>query len=507
MIGLLTVAPLLHSTVQAGNILLPGQGASGLGTAYAGGAAQAEDASTIYFNPAGIALLRDVELQSGLTVAFPTARFSNEGSHYNLPNTPFNGRPISGGNGGDPGSPAAVPYLFISQPLIRSPQYGDLAIGIGLSVPFGLQTDYSTGWVGRYSTLRSKLSAIDLEPAIAYRLWNHLSVGASINIQYVSARLTEAIDLGEAGAQAIHEFTLALPALLEARGVPPAAIPAVVASTQQAYRNAGLIPGGRDAISEVSGNSWGVGFTLGAILEYLKGDENSFFQDGRVGFSYRSPITQQIQGNAQFRSVPILTAPGVPVQFPVPNLFAGTFFDQEASASLNLPDIYHFSIYQRFLRQLALMSDVEWVRWSRLQSVAIKFSNAGTPSASIKLNYADSTRLAIGLEWFATKNLTCRCGFAYDRTPVTSAAFRIPQLPDNDQYTLSLGIRWSPTQFMDIDLGYAHMFIPQGESDVRDNQGHIFHGRFSTASNLVSIGATVRWARPREEKIITPSLK
>lgn len=221
-----------------------------------------------------------------------------------------------------------------------------------MSVPFGLQTDYSTGWVGRYSTLRSKLSAIDLEPAIAYRLWNHLSVGASINIQYVSARLTEAIDLGEAGAQAIDEFTLALPALLEARGVPSAAIPAVVASTQQAYRNAGFIPGGRDAISEVTGNNWGVGFTLGAILEYLKGDENSFFQDGRVGFSYRSPITQQIQGNAQFRSIPILTAPGAPVQIPVPNLFAGTFFDQAASANLNLPDIYHFSIYQRFLRQL-----------------------------------------------------------------------------------------------------------------------------------------------------------
>jgi long-chain fatty acid transport protein len=405
---------------------------------------------------------------------------------------------------GIPQVPAALPYLFISQPVIRSPQYGDLAIGVGVSVPFGAQTDYGTGWVGRYSTLQSKLSAIDLEPAIAYRLWNRLSVGASINIQYVSAQLTEAIDLGEAGAQAINEFTLALPALLEARGVPPAAIPAVVASTQQAYHNAGFVPGGRDAISEVTGNNWGIGFTLGAILEYLKGDENSFFQDGRVGFSYRSAITQQIRGNAQFRSVPILTAPGAAVQFPVPNLFAGTFFDQAASASLNLPDIYHFSIYQRFLRQLALASDVEWVRWSRLQSVAIKFSDAGTPGSSFKLNYADSIRLAIGLEWFAAKNFTSRCGFAYDGTPITSAAFRIPQLPDNDQYTLSLGLRWSPAQFMDIDLGYAHLFIPQGESDVRDDQGHIFRGRFSTASNLMSIGATLRWGHPREENIITP---
>jgi hypothetical protein len=57
----------------------------------------------------------------------------------------------------------------------------------------------------------------------------------------------------------------------------------------------------RQPESVLPGNS---GF-LAAILEYLKGDENSFFQDGRVGFSYRAAITQEIQGNAQFRSVPI----------------------------------------------------------------------------------------------------------------------------------------------------------------------------------------------------------
>lgn len=91
-------------TIRADNILLPGQGSSGLGTAYAGGAAQAEDPSTIYFNPAGIALLNDGEFQTGLTVAFPTASFSNEGSHYDLPGSPFNGKPITGGNGGNPGS-------------------------------------------------------------------------------------------------------------------------------------------------------------------------------------------------------------------------------------------------------------------------------------------------------------------------------------------------------------------------------------------------------------------
>jgi long-chain fatty acid transport protein len=493
--------------VQATNILLSGQGSSGLGTAYAGGAAQAEDASTIFYNPAGIALLNAGQLQQGLTAIFPTAQFSNEGSRYEVPNTPLNGLPISGGNGGNPGIPAAVPYLYISQPLMRSSQYGDVAIGFGLSVPFGLQTDYSPGWVGRYSALRSKLSTIDLQPTIAYRLWDRLSVGASLDIQYASARLTQAIDFGLAGAQAVGQFTQALPAILAAQGVPAAAIPGIVASTQRAYNDAGFIPGGRDAISEVTGNNWAVGFTLGAVLEYLKGNDQTFFQDGRIGVSYRSAITHDIQGYAQFRGVPTITAPGAPVQFPSPNLFTATVFNQSASAQLNLPDIYHFSIYQRFLRCLALMGDIEWTRWSRLQSIAIKFDNPATPSVPIRLSYQDSLRFATGLEWLVAKNLICRCGFAYDQTPVTSAAFRIPQLPDNDQYSLAVGFRWSPTRWMDIDVGYLHIFIPDGQGNVSDNHGHIVRGNFSTASNLFSAGTAVHWGGPREEKIIAPSPK
>jgi long-chain fatty acid transport protein len=415
--------------------------------------------------------------------------------------------PISGGNGGNAGILTAIPYLNISQPVIRGTQYGDLTIGLGLNVPSGLQTDYSPGWVGRYSALRSKLSTFDLQPTIAYRLWGRLSVGASVDIQYASARLTQAIDFGLAGAQALGQFTQALPVLLAAQGVPATTIPGVVASTQRAYSNAGFLPGGRDGIAEVAGNNWTVGYTLGAILEYLKDNDQTFLQDGRVGFSYRSAITHEIQGNAQFRGVPTVTAPAAPIQFPSPNLFTNTFFDQGASAQLNLPDIYHFSVYQRFLKHLALMGDIEWNRWSRLQSIAIKFDNAGTPSVPIRLNYEDSLRFAIGLEWYATRNLTCRCGFAYDQTPVPSAAFRTLQLPDSDQYTLSFGFRWSPTRWMDIDVGYLHIFLPEGHSDVADGHGHIVRGNFSTALNLLGAGTTVRWGGAKEERIVAPSPK
>src|SRR5215472_8213047 len=84
---------------NAGSFALNEQSVSGLGAAYAGGAAQAEDASTLFFNPAGIVLLEQGELQLGAHGLFPSATFSNEGSRYNLPGTPFNGLPLSGGNG------------------------------------------------------------------------------------------------------------------------------------------------------------------------------------------------------------------------------------------------------------------------------------------------------------------------------------------------------------------------------------------------------------------------
>jgi long-chain fatty acid transport protein len=490
--------------LRAGSFALNEQSVSGLGTSYAGGAAQASDASTIFFNPAGIALLDHGELQLGGHFIIPQSQFTNEGSRYKLPNTPFNNLPISGGNGGDGGVWHFLPNIYLSQPIFRSRQYGDLTVGVGLSVPFGLETDYSPGWVGRYVGLRTKLTTFDIQPTIAYRIFDRLSLGASLDVQYASARLTQAIDFGLAGAQVVGQFGQALPALLAARGVPVQAIPALVNATQLAYRNAGFVPGGRDGISEVTGDDWKVGFTLGAIFEYWKGDERELFQDGRVGVSYRSGITHEIQGSASFRNVPSVTAPGAPIQFPQPNIFQSIFFDQNANAELDLPEIYHFSIYQRFARQFALMGDIGWTRWSRLQSVPITFQNANTPATILNLEYRDALRYALGFEWYATRNLTFRLGFAYDETPISSADTRTPRIPDSNRYFVSTGLRWSPTAFLDIDVGYAHLFVQDPLVNVTDNQGHNLRGKFDASVDIVSAAVTFRWGGPREGVLSPP---
>ncbi|MGH8092540.1 MAG: OmpP1/FadL family transporter [Chthoniobacterales bacterium] len=491
------VALLIPLAAEAGSFSLSEQSVSGLGTAYAGGAAQAEDASTLFFNPAGIVLLNQGELQLAAHVVIPSATFNNQGSRYVLPGTRFDGLPVTGGNGGDAGVTHLLPNFYLTQPVFRNTRYGDLSVGVGFSVPFGLETDYEPGWVGRYQALRTKLTTFDIEPTVAYRFLDRISLGAGLDIQRASARLTQAIDFGLAAQPLLGQFYAGLPAALAAQMVPPALIGPTIAATQQAYAKAGFVPGGLDGVSEVAGDDWNVGFSLGAMLEYRKGNDDSFFQEGRIGVSYRSAIDHTLEGRAEFRGVPAISAPGAPVQFPVPGALQGVFFDQNASARLDLPDILHLSIYQRFAHKVAIMGDIGWTHWSRLQSVPIVFQNPGTPTNVLEINYDDAFRFSTGLEWYATQKLTLRLGFAYDETPIKGPEFRTPRIPDNDRYFLSAGLKWSVTNFMDFDLGYAHLFVDQPDTELVDSQGHLLRGNYDASVDIVSASLTFRWGGPR----------
>src|SRR3954467_14582806 len=103
--------PFVASNANASAFALSEQGVSGLGNAYAGAAATAEDASTVWWNPAGMA-----RLGSGMHVAFsgfaimPSTNFNNSSSSGALGQTP-------GGNGGDAGSTAFVPNIFFAMAL------------------------------------------------------------------------------------------------------------------------------------------------------------------------------------------------------------------------------------------------------------------------------------------------------------------------------------------------------------------------------------------------------
>jgi len=163
-------------SIAAGFALIE-QNASGLGNAYAGQAASAQDASTVFFNPAGMSLLPNSQVVLVGHLIQPSAKFSGTFSV-----------PVGGGQGGDAGGLAFVPNFYFALPLTQNVNFG-----IGVNSPFGLKTEYDSTWVGRFQAIKSDMKTINVNPSISWRVNEQLSAGAGLDLQYIEATLSNAI--------------------------------------------------------------------------------------------------------------------------------------------------------------------------------------------------------------------------------------------------------------------------------------------------------------------------
>lgn len=178
----------LPGIAGAAGFALLEQNASGLGTAYAGTAAVAEDASTIFFNPAGMTLLPGAQVVIGGSGIYVNSEFDGDGSAA----PPFTA--LGNETGGNLGGWALVPAAYFSMPVGER-----LAIGVGVGAPFGLKTEYEDDWVGRYQGIKSDLTTINVNPSIAFKLTDAIHLGAGANWQQADAELTNAVFAGALG--------------------------------------------------------------------------------------------------------------------------------------------------------------------------------------------------------------------------------------------------------------------------------------------------------------------
>ena len=156
------------------------QNASGLGVAYAGSAAVAENASAGFFNPASLSQLTGVHASVGVAAVGPSYKFRNGSS---------SGAGVPGSNGGDAGSWAAVPNAHFAWQL--APNW---VAGFSISVPFGLATEYKdSSWIGRNQSMKSEVQTINYNPSLAYRVNDQWSLGLGLNYQTIDAELTSII--------------------------------------------------------------------------------------------------------------------------------------------------------------------------------------------------------------------------------------------------------------------------------------------------------------------------
>jgi long-chain fatty acid transport protein len=159
------------ATIAAGSAMAPGlagaagfalleQNVSGLGNAYAGSGAVAADASTMFFNPAGLTLLPG--MQAVVSGAGINVQSEFSGTATLTPSPPITVAPGTN-NGGDAGGFAFLPALYFSAPI------GDRwAVGLGVGAPFGLKTEYDDNWQGRFLGIESEVKTINVNPSVAF---------------------------------------------------------------------------------------------------------------------------------------------------------------------------------------------------------------------------------------------------------------------------------------------------------------------------------------------------
>src|SRR6185295_20316806 len=174
------------------------QGASGLGDAYAGVAAVAEDASTVWWNPAGMARLpRGKHLLFAGHLIVPSTKFTNNGS---TPGAASN--PARNGNGGDASEAALVPNVFFAMDL--NPAW---SFGLGINVPFGLKTEYDSDWIGRFQGIEAEVQTLNFNPAVSYKLSERASLGFGVSYQRAKIDLLSAVNYSGAAAGADPTLT------------------------------------------------------------------------------------------------------------------------------------------------------------------------------------------------------------------------------------------------------------------------------------------------------------
>lgn len=182
-------------SAEAAGFYLQEQSVSGLGTAYAGAASTARDASVLYYNPAGITQLKGFNVNAGAHVLVPRANLNDTGS------TLF-GPAITGVDSDDPVGVTALPNLFATKQVTD-----DFWLGVGVTFPFGLGSEYDDNWFGRYDSIKSDLSTVNIQPTMAYRVNDWLSFGASVDVQYVDVELTAAVNDGAEGLRTLEGET------------------------------------------------------------------------------------------------------------------------------------------------------------------------------------------------------------------------------------------------------------------------------------------------------------
>lgn len=448
VVSALACAPALGAGFQ-----LNESSASGLGLSFAGGAASADDASTLWSNPAGMTRLRTGQVVGVLHLVRPSIRFRDEAS------TPAAQQPL-GGEGGDAGGLNVLPNLYLARPL-----GGDWWAGLGISAPWGLVTEYDDTFIGRFQATKSSIRTLNLNPSVAWRAADGISVGAGLNFQRMQAEFNNFVN-----------YSGALLSAAAGAGIAPGTdtFTAVAQSTQSLAARA-----------SVKGADNAVGWNLGLLWEPGR--------DRRFGLHYRSPMAYRIAGDVHFTTPALPVIPSAPLAGTVAQLAAavnaGALFDSAVHAKVKLPPIVNVSAFRAIDPRWDVMADLQWTGWSTIRELRF-VRDDGSVLQETPENFRDSWKLAVGVNYRPGGMWRLRGGLAWDQSPVRDE-FRTPRLPDANRIWLSGGAQYLVDNAMRLDFGAAYLRNSGAGIDKRGDPPNtaaygLLNGRYDSHTFIVS---------------------
>lgn len=364
---------LVPAPAGAGGFALFEQGARSMGFANAF-TAQANDPSAIVHNAAGIAFLKGRQLSIGGGFEAPRTTFTGS--------DPFPGASVAERTERLALLPPAVFYTH---------QFSErLVLGAGLTRPFGVRTRWESPetFSGRFLAQRTEIAAYSINPTAAYRLADRLAVGAGLDVRLSTMAVRRRY-------------------------------PGVLPTTGEVVDAA--------SVREDLDRSTALGFNVGVLARPM--------ENLSVGAQYRSGVTHDYRGEAEFSLLPTGSpALDAAVAEVIP---AGTL---PVRSTLRFPaTVTAGAAYQ--WGDWTFAGDVGVWLWSKFRQVSFDFEGREDLREVVVEDYADSLQFRLGAERRFGATWAVRAGAMLDDSPAPAAALS-PLLFDADRTGLTVGGSW-----------------------------------------------------------------
>jgi long-chain fatty acid transport protein len=402
-----TLVAILHSSsVLGASYAIKEHSADAMAAVYAGAAATESDASYLPYNPASLAGVQNSDLSVSVVVILPGTKGNYPLSRTTL-GTPTGGLTRPSGFISD----ATVPAFGYRQRLSER-----WAVGLSISAPWGLRTDYPANWAGRYYGRKSELLTIDVMPVTSYQVTSGFTLGAGLQIQYAKGTLTSVIDTGTIGAL---------------NSIP------------------GSMPGAQDSFAKLTGQSWNIGFMAGFIER---------IGNLSLGAAYRSSLQNDLKGPLTFTLDKSGTGAAI-------RAATGLFTNTKQTTPVTTPDVITSGARLDISDAWTGLVEVDWTHWSRVRELRIHAANPAQPDDVTTTHWKDTYFASLGVEYRASPVWTIRAGTGYDQSPAVDQT-RDPRLPDDDRIWLSAGVRYRLADNMDVNVTASRLFFLQGKVDL-----------------------------------------